>query len=142
MQDKYIIGIDGGASKTTAILFDSAGNTIKYKSDLGSNLSVNEEIFSELKVWHGKKNTVKVYTKEDIYETIPKAKKKYLKVTIEYNGPIQAPIKKDDLVGKVKVYFKDDILDYYDLYSAEDIKKLNIFSRIINSINFLIWGDV
>ena len=44
MQNKYIIGIDGGASKTTAILFDSVGNTIKHKSDLGANLSVNEEI--------------------------------------------------------------------------------------------------
>ena len=46
MQNKYIIGIDGGASKTTAILFDSSGNTIKYKSDFGSNLSVNEEVSS------------------------------------------------------------------------------------------------
>ena len=44
MQNKYIIGIDGGASKTTAILFDSGGNTIKYKTDLSSNLSVNEEV--------------------------------------------------------------------------------------------------
>ena len=44
MQSKYIIGIDGGASKSTGILFDTKGNTIQYKSALGTNLSVNEEI--------------------------------------------------------------------------------------------------
>mgnify|MGYP002841504734 CR=1 FL=1 len=44
MQNKYIIGIDGGASKTTGVLFDTRGNTIKYKLTLGTNLSVNEEV--------------------------------------------------------------------------------------------------
>jgi D-alanyl-D-alanine carboxypeptidase (penicillin-binding protein 5/6) len=104
-------------------------------------ISNNNEFFSELDVWHGKKNKVKVNTKEDIYKTIPKRKKKYLKVAIEYNGPIKAPIKKDEIVGKIKISFKDDLMDSYDLYSSENIKKHNIFSRIINSINFLIWGD-
>ena len=47
MQNKYIIGIDGGASKTTGILFDTKGNTIKCKSALGTNLSVNEEISAQ-----------------------------------------------------------------------------------------------
>ena len=105
-------------------------------------ISKKNEIFSELDVWHGKNKKVKVYTNKDIYKTIPKAKKKYLKVSIEYNGPIPAPIKKNDVVGKVKIHFKDNLLDEYDLYASEEIKRLNIFSRIINSINFLIWGDV
>ena len=29
-----------------------------------------------------------------------------------------------------------------DLYAFEDIKRLNVFSRLMKSINFLIWGDV
>ncbi len=104
-------------------------------------ISNYNDFFYELDVWNGKKNKVKVYTKEDIYKTIPKRKKKYLKVAIEYNGPIKAPIKKDEIVGKIKISFKDDLMDSYDLYASEDIKKHNVFSRIINSINFLIWGD-
>ena len=64
-----------------------------------------------------------------------------MKVAIEYNGPIKAPIKKDEIVGKIKISFKDDLIDSYDLYASEDIKKNNVFSRIINSIKFLIWGD-
>ncbi|MDA9634989.1 D-alanyl-D-alanine carboxypeptidase [Candidatus Pelagibacter sp.] len=92
-------------------------------------------------VWLGKKNTVGAYVKEDIYKTIPKARKKNLKVTITYRGPIQAPIKKDDVIGKLKLIYKNKIINEYDLFAHEDIKKLNVFSRLIKSINFLIWGD-
>ena len=91
-------------------------------------------------VWLGKENTVGVYVKTDIYKTIPKARKKFLKVLVEYIGPIHAPIKKDDKIGKLKIYYKEKILEEYDLLAFENVKKINIFSRLMRSINFLIWG--
>ena len=89
-----------------------------------------------------KKKTVGAYVKSNIYKTIPKARKKKLKVTVIYNGPIQAPVKKDDILGKLEVSYKGEIIEIYDLFAFEDIKKLNVFSRLIKSINYLIWGDV
>ena len=102
----------------------------------------NKETFQELKVWHGIKDKVKTYVKKDIYKTIPKAKKKYLKIVVNYDGPIKAPIKKDEVLANLKIYFKDELISKHNLYSSEDIKKQNIISRLISSINFLIWGDV
>ena len=96
----------------------------------------------DIDVWLGKKDTVKTYIKNDIYKTIPKAKKRLLKVSLNYNGPIQAPIKKDDILGKLKLTYDGDLIEEYDLLAYEDIKKLNVFSRLMKSINFLIWGDV
>jgi len=93
-------------------------------------------------VWLGKENTVGAYVKNDIYKTIPKARKRLLKVSMFYNGPIQAPIKKDDILGKLKVTYKNELIGEYDLFAFEDVKKLNVFSRLMKSINFLIWGDV
>jgi len=93
-------------------------------------------------VWLGKKKFVKTYVKTDIYKTIPKARKKFLKVSINYNGPIPAPIKKDDTLGTLKITYKGEFIEEYDLLAFEDVKKLNVFSRLIKSINFLIWGDV
>ena len=93
-------------------------------------------------VWLGKKNFVNLYVKENIYKTIPKARKKFLKVSINYTGPIQAPINKDDILGKLKITYKGEFLEEYDLLAFEDVKKLNVFSRLMKSINFLIWGDV
>ena len=96
----------------------------------------------DIDVWLGKKDTVKTYVKNDVYKTIPKARKKLLKVSLTYKGPVQAPIKKDDILGKLKLTYDGDLIDEYDLLAYEDVKKLNIFSRLIESINFLIWGNV
>ena len=71
-----------------------------------------------------------------------KQKKKYLKVSLNYQGPLKAPILKNEIIGKVKISYKDEQIGEYDLLALEDIKKQNIFSRFISSINFLIWGDV
>ena len=105
-------------------------------------IAKSNEKFDSLDVWLGKKKKISVHTKKDIYKTIPKARKKYLKGIILYNGPILAPIKKNDIVGKFKVFYKDDLINEYNLYASEEIKKVNIFSRILKSINYLIWGDV
>jgi D-alanyl-D-alanine carboxypeptidase (penicillin-binding protein 5/6) len=95
-----------------------------------------------VEVWLGKSKTVGAYVKSDIYKTIPKARKKYLKVSINYMGPIQAPIFKDEIIGKLKVTYKGELIEEYNLLAFEDVKKLNVFSRLMKSINFLIWGDV
>ena len=96
----------------------------------------------ELDVWLGKKDTVKTYLKNDIYKTVAKSRKKLLKVSLNYKGPIQAPIKKDALLGKLKLTYDGDLVEEYDLLAHEDVKRLNVFSRLVKSINFLIWGDV
>ncbi|MDA9222245.1 D-alanyl-D-alanine carboxypeptidase [Candidatus Pelagibacter sp.] len=96
----------------------------------------------DIDVWLGKKDTVKTYIKNDIYKTIPKAKKRLLKLSLNYSGPIQAPIKKDDILGKLKLTYDGELIEEYDLLAYEDVKKLNFFSRLMKSINFLIWGDV
>ena len=94
------------------------------------------------RVWLGKKEFVNAYVKYDIYKIVPKARKKFLKVSFTYNGPITAPIKKDAILGKLKVTFKDEPIKEYDLLAFEDVKKLNVFSSLLKSINYLIWCDV
>jgi len=42
MKDKIIIGIDGGGSRTSGVIFNDRGETIAHESCLGSNLSVDE----------------------------------------------------------------------------------------------------
>ena len=106
------------------------------------NIAKKDEVFDELDVWQGTKKTIKSYISKDIYHTIPKAKKKYLKVSINYQGPLKAPILKNDIIGKVKITYKDEQIGEYDLLAFENVKRQNIFSRFISSINFLIWGDV
>ena len=98
--------------------------------------------FTELDVWLGKKDKVKVYSDKDIYITIKKARIRNLETKIIYNGPLEAPIKKDEKIAKLIISYEGNLLSEHNLLSSEDIKKKNIISRIWKSINYLIWGDV
>ena len=106
------------------------------------NIAKKNENIGEVEVWQGKKKTIKAYINKNLYKTIPKAKKKYLKIIMNYKGPFKAPIEKNDVIGSLKIYFKDDLLEEHDLLAFEKVDRVNIFSRILSSINFLIWGDV
>ena len=106
------------------------------------NISKAKEPFDKVEVWLGKKDNVEVYTSQDIYKTIKKAKKKLLKVSVKYEGPIEAPIKKDEKIAILKVVYDDELVGEYDLLASKEVKKVNFVSRLLKSLNYLIWGDV
>jgi len=105
-------------------------------------INKSEQTIDKVDVWLGKESQVEVYVKKDIYKTIRKAKKKLLKVVLKYEGPIEAPVKKDDIIGKFRVVYDNELVGEYELLAAKDVNKVNIFSRLIKSLNYLIWGDV
>ena len=105
-------------------------------------ISKNDVPFDSVDVWLGKNKTVKVYTKENIYKTIKKGQKRKLKVKVVYDGPVEAPIKKDQILAKLKIIYDQEQIGEYKLLALQEVKKVNIFSRLMKSLNFLIWGDV
>jgi len=96
----------------------------------------------ELDVWLGKEDRVGVYSESDIYKTIKKARLKKLEAKLIYDGPIEAPVEKGEVVAKLIVNYNGNMLSEHDLLASKSIKKQNIISRILKSINYLIWGDV
>ena len=106
------------------------------------NIAIANEPFYEIDVWLGKEPSVAVYTKENIYKTIKKAKKRLLKVSVKYDGPVEAPINKDEKIAILKVVYDDELIGEYDLLSSKKIKKVNFLSKLLRSLNYLVWGDV
>jgi D-alanyl-D-alanine carboxypeptidase (penicillin-binding protein 5/6) len=109
--------------------------------DLVEIAKTNEPL-DELDVWLGKEKSISVYSKNDIYKTIQKGKKDLLKVSLKYDGPIEAPISKDQVVAKLRVVYDQELVGEYDLLATKEIKKVNFFTRLMKSLNYLIWGDV
>ena len=100
------------------------------------------ETLFELETWLGKKNKIMATSKEDFYITINKKDIRHLKVSLEYNGPISAPIDKDTQIANIIITKKDEIIKSLPLYAAEEIQKVNFFKSLLTSLNYLIWGDV
>ena len=105
------------------------------------NIAKAKEPIQKIDVWLGKKDSVDVYVNQDVYKSIKKAKKKLLKVSVNYEGPIEAPIRKGDKIAFLKVIYDNELIGEYDLLAFQEVKKVNFFSRLLISINYLIWGD-
>ena len=105
-------------------------------------ISKNGETFFELDTWLGRKSKIKAITKEDYYITLDKKNIRHLKVYLEYDGPVKAPIHKDQKIANLIVLDKDEIVKTLPLYASEKISKVNFFKSLITSLNYLVWGDV
>ena len=105
-------------------------------------ISKKNETFFDLDTWLGKTNKIKAITKEDFYLTINKKDISHLNVSLEYNGPILAPVEKGKQIAKLVVSNKNNKIKTIPLYAADDLKKVNFFKSLLTSVNYLIWGDV
>ena len=113
-----------------------------FKNTNTYEISKKDETFFELDTWLGKKNKVKATTKDDYYLTFNKKDIRHLKIELEYDGPIQAPIKINEKIANLIITSKNEIIKTLPLYATENIKKVNFFKSFITSVNYLIWGDV
>ena len=100
-----------------------------------------DEVYTTLNVWLGKKNKVEVLPEESFYLTIPKRKKKIIKSVLEYDGPLETPIKKGDYVATLNIYVSGALEKTIKLIAKENVKRSNIFSRLFKSLNYIVWGD-
>ena len=72
----------------------------------------------------------------------PQKDARHFKVSLEYDGPIKAPIDKNQKIANLKVFSKDEVVKTIPLFASEKVQKVNFFKSLATSINYLIWGDV
>ena len=123
------------ASQSRKLLSWGLANTETFE------ISKKEITHFDIKTWLGKNESTLGYTKEDIYVTIYKKDLKYFNVFIEYTGPIKAPIKKNQEIAFINVYNKNELLKSTPIYAVKKTKKINFLLSLLNSFNYLIWGD-
>ena len=104
-------------------------------------ISQKEQTLFELDAWLGTKNKIQATTKEDYYVTINKKNISHLSVSLNYDGPVSAPVTKGTQVANLVISMKDEVLKTLPLYAAEDLKKVNFFKSLLTSLIFFIWGD-
>ena len=142
-EERRIIAVASGfptknfrSSESLKLLNWGFRNTNTYK------ISKKGETFFQLNTWLGKTNTINAITKNDYYITLDKKNIRHLRVALEYDGPIKAPIKKDQKIANLIVFNKDEVVKKLPLYASENVSKVNFFKSLMTSINYLIWGDV
>ncbi len=105
-------------------------------------VSKKGETSFEIETWLGKTEKIKAVSKEDYYLTINKKDIRNLRVSLKYEGPIVAPIQKDQKIADLVISNRNETIKILPLYAGESLKKVNFFKSLVTSINYLIWGDV
>jgi serine-type D-Ala-D-Ala carboxypeptidase (penicillin-binding protein 5/6) len=120
-------GLSGERERT-----EQAKRLLRYGFDVCERVELfkkNVEV-GKAKIWMGKHREVALIAKDNIYITVEKRYIENVTYKIEYGDYVKAPIKKDDVIGKLIVKAPQEREISYDLYSAEDIDRLGFVGRI------------
>ena len=98
------------------------------------------EAIDQATVWLGDKETVPLVTEDELFLTLPRTARKDMRVTVEYEGPIPAPIVKGQVLARLRIAapgMEDRVIP---LLAGEDVGKLGPLGRITSAVGHLIWG--
>lgn len=95
----------------------------------------------DAEVWLGDQRTVPLVTARAIASTVPVGQDANVRVTVQYDGPIRAPIRKGDQIGKVMVSAAPGARAVeYQLYAGADVPRLGAFGRAVGVIKHYLFG--
>jgi D-alanyl-D-alanine carboxypeptidase (penicillin-binding protein 5/6) len=94
----------------------------------------------DAEVWLGSEAKVPMTVDKDLLVTLPRRVRKDMKVTVAYDKPIAAPIKKGEPIGKVVVTAPDMPPAETPLVAGADVARMGPVGRIAMVAANLIWS--
>lgn len=91
-------------------------------------------------VWLGNKLTIKLLANQNVYKTMSRKERRDLKVSLNWEDPVPAPISKGQQIGTIVLSYEDK-REEYPLVSAEDVAALGFFDRITEAVKYLVFGS-
>jgi D-alanyl-D-alanine carboxypeptidase (penicillin-binding protein 5/6) len=123
-------------AESSKLLLNGAFNKIDLVK-----ISYDKDKF-RIKIWNGSSSylDVKGANKDGIFVNLPKnLKNPKIRMELEYEYPLQLPIKKFEKVAVLRVYNNKELIDAEDLFAQKDITDKNIFFKGIQNINHYLW---
>ncbi|MDZ4141836.1 MAG: D-alanyl-D-alanine carboxypeptidase family protein [Methylotenera sp.] len=93
---------------------------------------------NQLKVWKGFESQVASTVTEDLFITLPKGEYANVKAVMSSTQPLIAPIKKGQVIGKIKFELNGKTIDERTLVAAKNVETAGIVGRAWDSIKLLL----
>jgi D-alanyl-D-alanine carboxypeptidase (penicillin-binding protein 5/6) len=94
----------------------------------------------DAEVWLGSDPKVPLTVPNDLVVTLPRKSRKDMKVTVDYDRPIPAPVKKGQAVGKLVVTAPDVPPTEVALVGGADVGRMDPLGRVATLAGYLVWG--
>ncbi len=99
------------------------------------------ETIEEAPVWLGANARVPLAVGRDLVVTLSRQARAGMKVTLEYDSPIPAPIKKGEAVGKIDVTAPGTAPIEMPLIAGAKVDRMDAIGRIATLAGYLAWGQ-
>ncbi len=96
---------------------------------------------THLPVWHGSDAKVAVQPQQRFDIIAPRSGRRKMVATVMYEKPVLAPIKKGDVLGKLKVTMPDLTPQEMSLVAANDVSRGNMIGRAFSSLAYFLLGE-
>jgi D-alanyl-D-alanine carboxypeptidase (penicillin-binding protein 5/6) len=99
------------------------------------------DTITEADVWLGRDTTVPLVIEADLVITLARKARLDMKVRVEFEGPIAAPIAKGDRLAKLVVTAPDRAPIEVPLVAGADVERLSLFGRLGAALGYILWGQ-
>ena len=98
------------------------------------------DVVENAPVYLGTRPSVPLVGGEDLVMTMPRAWKQHAKITIDYDGPIPAPVNRGDVVGKLVVSGQGVPQLEVPLMAGDDVGRLGVGGRAVKVLAHYVTG--
>ena len=121
---------------------NEASNLINWAfSQTSQKLLVDEnQVIVEVDVWLGNKPRINLVSSKKIVSTLSFDQIQLIKSSLEYKSPIEAPIKKGEVYGKLIIDIDGKPNIEVELIAENNIGSVNPISKVFAAMKYLIFG--
>ena len=98
------------------------------------------EIVDEAPVWLGEEDTVPVVLEAPLTITMQRKARRNMKVVVQMDRPVPAPVKKGDRVATLVITAKDSPTIEKPLFAAQDVDRRGLVGRVTAALSNLVFG--
>jgi len=140
-EDRRITVVINGTNSSRSRL-NEASNLINWAfSQTSQKLLVDEnQVIVEVDVWLGNKPRVNLVSSKKIVSTLSFDQIQLIKSSLEYKRPIEAPIKKGEVYGKLIIDIEGKPNIEVELIAQENVGTINPISKVFAAMKYLIFG--
>ncbi len=98
------------------------------------------DVVSDAEVWLGEQATVPLVAAERLDVTMPRRARQNMKVTAVYTGPVSAPIRRGEVIGKLVITAPGVQTVELPLAAGADVARLGMMGRLGTALRHILWG--
>ncbi len=104
-----------------------------FRNFVKKTLFNKDIVIGRADVWMGRRNTIALYSPTEITALLPYDALDEFKTTIQYTGPIEAPISKNEQIATLVLEAENMAPIKFPLYAKNDVRKAGLIGRIKTS---------